>query len=47
MIYACCDEQRRAAVLGNPALNGINYLEVLDEEAPAGSPASRRCSCTA
>ena len=38
MIYACCDEQRRAAVLGNPALNGINYLEVLDEEAPSGSP---------
>ncbi len=38
MIYACCDEQRRAAVLGNPALNGINYLEVLDAEAPPGSP---------
>jgi hypothetical protein len=38
MIYACCDEKRRAAVLGNPALNGIDYLEVLDHEAPAGSP---------
>jgi hypothetical protein len=38
MIYACCNEHRRAAVLGNPALNGIDYLEVLDREAPAGSP---------
>jgi len=38
MIYACCNEHRRAAVLGNPALNGIDYLEVLDQEAPAGSP---------
>jgi hypothetical protein len=32
MIYACCDEKRKAAVLGNPALNGIDYLEVLDRE---------------
>ncbi len=38
MIYACCDDRRRAAVLGNPTLNGIDYLEVLDDEAPAGSP---------
>lgn len=38
MIYACCNEHRRAAVLGNPALNGIDFLEVLDREAPAGSP---------
>ena len=38
MIYACCNENRRAAVIGNPALNGIDYLEVLDNEAPAGSP---------
>ena len=38
MIYACCNEHRRAAVLGNPAINGIDYLEVLDQEAPAGSP---------
>lgn len=28
-IYACCDENRRNAVLGS-ALNGIDYLEVLD-----------------
>jgi hypothetical protein len=33
MIYNCCNESRKAAVLGNPTLNGINYLEVLDREA--------------
>ena len=38
MIYACCEERRRAAVLGNPTLNGIDYLEVLDHDAPPGSP---------
>ena len=38
MIYACCDEKRSAAVLGNPTLNGIDYLEVLDHERRAGSP---------
>ena len=38
MIYSCCNENRKAAILGNPAfngvLNGIDYLEVLDSEAP-------------
>jgi Baseplate J-like protein len=38
VIYACCEERRRAAVLGNPSLNGIDYLEVLDHDAPPGSP---------
>jgi hypothetical protein len=38
VIYACCNENRRAAVIGNPTLNGIDYLEVLDHDAPAGSP---------
>ncbi|MGC2403623.1 MAG: putative baseplate assembly protein [Acidobacteriaceae bacterium] len=33
MIYSCCDKNRQAAVLGNPVLNGIHYLEVLDSEA--------------
>ena len=38
MIYTCCDELRRAA-LANPAqnphgLNGIDYLEVIDHDAP-------------
>ena len=35
MIYQCCDLNRKAAVLGNPILNGINYLEVLDHDAIA------------
>ena len=30
IIYACCDENRRNAVVGS-ALNGIDYLEVLDD----------------
>ena len=33
MIYKCCDENRKAAVLGNPVLNGIDYLEVLGFDA--------------
>ncbi|HWY03783.1 MAG TPA: putative baseplate assembly protein [Candidatus Acidoferrum sp.] len=33
MIYRCCDEKRKAAVLGNPTLNGIDYLEVLGFDA--------------
>jgi hypothetical protein len=42
-IYSCCNENRRAAIVnsittGFPALNGIDYLEVLDSEAPVGSP---------
>ncbi len=35
MIYQCCNEIRKAAVLKNPALNGIDYLEVLDHDAIA------------
>ena len=31
MIYSCCDENRRAAVLNNPSLNAIDYLELLDD----------------
>ncbi|HEX9200075.1 MAG TPA: putative baseplate assembly protein [Acidobacteriaceae bacterium] len=39
MIYNCCDENRRAAILHHPTLNGIDYLEVLDHDAiPLGSP---------
>jgi hypothetical protein len=33
VIYQCCDEKRKAAVIGNPALNGIDYLEVLGFDA--------------
>ena len=38
MIYHCCDELRRNAVDQHPTLNGIDYLEVLDRDAPPGSP---------
>ena len=41
MIYTCCDENRRAAVDAHPTLNGIDRLEVLDLDAPAGSPRQR------
>jgi hypothetical protein len=34
-VYSCCNENRKAAILGNPTLNGINYLEVLDRGAKA------------
>ncbi len=30
MIFRCCNENRKAAVLGNPSINGIDYLEILD-----------------
>jgi hypothetical protein len=36
MIYACCDENRRAAVLTHPSLNGIDYLEIPDATTLAG-----------
>src|ERR1700752_2734781 len=38
VIYSCCNDNRKKAVLGNPALNGIDYLEVLDSGAPPGVP---------
>ena len=42
MIYCCCNDHRKGAVLGNPDLNGIDYLEVLDHAAiPLGSPRQR------
>lgn len=41
MIYFCCDERRRDAVRAHPTLNGIDFLEVLDSERPAGSPRQR------
>ena len=39
--YTCCDDLRRNAVRAHPTLNGIDILEVLDREAPAGSPRQR------
>lgn len=41
MIYFCCDELRRNAVRDHPTLNGIDFLEVLDREAPVDSPRQR------
>jgi Baseplate J-like protein len=38
VIYACCDRGRLKAVREDPSSNGIEFLEVLDREAPAGSP---------
>jgi hypothetical protein len=42
MIYSCCNENRKVAILNNPAINGIDYLEVVDVPAtPKGSLAQR------
>jgi len=41
VIYHCCQERRRNAVFAHPTLNGIDYLEVLDQDAPPGSPRQR------
>lgn len=41
MIYTCCEENRRAAVEIHATLNGIDWLEVLDLDAPADSPRQR------
>lgn len=39
MIYSCCNENRRAAIAGNPTLNGIDYLELADDSLlPSTSP---------
>lgn len=31
MIYSCCTERRRQAILDHPTQNGIDFLEVLDD----------------
>ena len=41
MIYSCCNENRRAAILNNPVLNGIDYLELVDGDALPASPAQQ------
>ncbi|MEO0914357.1 MAG: putative baseplate assembly protein, partial [Pseudomonadota bacterium] len=45
MIYHCCDPRRRELVLeaidGGAAINGIDFLEVLDQEAPDDVPPQR------
>ena len=37
-MYFCCEQRRREAVRADLALNGIDFLEVLDQDAPADSP---------
>jgi baseplate J-like protein len=40
MIFSCCDENRKAAVVGNSTasgVNGIDYLEVLDHASPVAA----------
>ena len=40
MIFSCCHENRKAAVVANTTttgVNGIDYLEVLDHESPVSS----------
>ena len=42
MIYSCCNDNRKSAVLKSASLNGIDYLEVLDQDAVAlDSPRQR------
>ncbi len=41
MIYTCCHGKRAEAVRLHPVLNGIEFLEVLDEDAPPNSPRQR------
>lgn len=41
MIYHCCQEKRRNLVDAHPSLNGIDFLEVLDRDAPLDSPRQR------
>lgn len=41
MIYHCCDARRRELVLADPVLNGIDFIEVLDLEAPDNTPRQR------
>jgi hypothetical protein len=41
MIYTCCDELRRNALRGS-AVNGIDFLEVLDSDAPTPALRQRR-----
>jgi len=40
MIYFCCDQFRRSAVQGS-TLNGIDFLEVMDHDAPTDDERQR------
>ncbi len=40
-VYTCCNDVRRELVRGHKTLNGIDYLEVLDHEAPSDAERQR------
>jgi hypothetical protein len=41
-IYSCCNENRRVAILSNPTLNGIDYLELAEDSLlPSTSPSQQ------
>jgi hypothetical protein len=42
MQYFCCDKRRRQAVQAHGTVNGIDFLEVLDHDAPATIPQIER-----
>ncbi|MEM5317155.1 putative baseplate assembly protein [Paraburkholderia sp. JHI869] len=42
IIWRCCDEKRREAVIAHPTLNGIDYLEVIDHDLPGTDPLRQR-----
>ena len=41
MRYFCCDERRREAVRATDVYNGIEFLEVVDTDAPADADRQR------
>ncbi len=42
VVWRCCDEKRREAVIAHPTLNGIDYLEVIDHDLPDADPLRQR-----
>ncbi|CAD6542973.1 hypothetical protein LMG27952_03965 [Paraburkholderia hiiakae] len=42
IVWRCCDEKRREAVIAHPTLNGIDYLEVIDHDLPDADPLRQR-----
>jgi hypothetical protein len=41
VIYLCCDERRRNAVRAFAGLNGIDFLEVVDNDAASSAERQR------
>jgi hypothetical protein len=42
VIYRCCDQERKDKVAQDPALTGIDYLEVVDGDLPQTDPLRQR-----